>query len=299
MDDYLEKSDKLRDEMAELQAKMEALQTKRDKVIPNCPVCQDKVMLPVRLVSNDGEYCPYSEKNPLCLLCTRTWMKHYGKGNIVDCMGRCCKVRINGYRTYGQIGRSSADIPEEEWWTKLGTVGVTKCRKCDIECNTILELHHHIRHKCIHRNIYCQLCKNTIPYLEMDRHVCHGRCRRCGEEDIKVNKETGEIIHYCPNLIQVKCEFCNERLDIDKLSEHQCPGNLAHSDDIIRPRIFRGRGGRGFGQGGRGFGQGGRGFGQGGRRFDQVDDEILWGEIMDQWNAEAAAQELPLEVDGH
>ena len=125
MDESLRDSGSINDEMKALQLQMEQLQMKKDKSISICLVCQDKVMLPVKLVTKDNTYCPFSEKNPICLLCIRTWMARYRKNQLIDCLGRCCRIRINGFRTYGEIGRDPADIPEKEWWTKLGSVGMS------------------------------------------------------------------------------------------------------------------------------------------------------------------------------
>ena len=99
----------------------------------------------------------------------------------------------------------------------------------------------------------------------MDQHKCYGRCRRCGKEDIKVDKETGEIIHHCIHMLKVKCEYCDASLNSRTIDSHKCSGMLVHSNDIVS---LQGRVRRDFRQVGRGFERVGRDFGH-------VDDDLF------------------------
>ena len=203
MEDYIEKSVELQDEISDIHDKVKKLQIKTEEIIPDCPICHDKVMLPVRLVNENNEYCPFSEKNPTCLFCIKYWIKHCRNNIRAKCIAGCCHIIDMGQMTYGEIERSipvdqikECDIPEKKLWEQLGSAGITKCRRCDVECDTIINLNYHIRRECIHRCILCKLCNQIIPYLDMDEHkkICYGTCIECGDK-ISADKETGEIIH--------------------------------------------------------------------------------------------------------
>ena len=153
-----------------------------------CVICYNKSVSPVTLNScgldNNNNIkpikCAYSLKNPTCLTCTRKYIK--SKYYKYKCLAGCCKIKNKSFLAYGELNRSPDNVAEPKRWKEMGSNGITKCYRCDEECNTVLELGVHIKKKCKLTKIKCFVCSEYYNRYEEKEHQknCYFYCRWCG-----------------------------------------------------------------------------------------------------------------------
>ena len=85
-----------------------------------CPICFGTPYLPVTLNNENGNKCPYSEKNPSCLSCTRNLMGSNRGKKSFKCLSDCCIIPNNGYKTYGENSRYPSSLADSDLWISFG-----------------------------------------------------------------------------------------------------------------------------------------------------------------------------------
>jgi hypothetical protein len=243
LDNSTDELEKQKLKIEKLEQQLAELQTNKKHEIPNCIICKDTIELPVTLnVMKYGKHvskCPSSQGNQSCLMCVRQCMtvysrqnKNWGKKQFkFPCPTGCCELEGNGWKTYGEIGRTADDVAEPTLWRNLGKNGETTCRRCGKEQDSVYELGKHVKLYCEKRKIWCHICKK-VHQMEQDeehKNECFSFCKWCGvnvkiETDNKLNVLTS---HICANKPIARCLICNE--NYSKTTEY------LHRNCLIQP----------------------------------------------------------------
>ena len=236
--------------------------------MPNiCPLCHEIPQCPVTLngFPNNGNgcegkmrKCTFSQSNPACLLCVRDYMYHHTEKKELwfACFSKCCYIHINGYQTYGDIGRSPEDVAEPTLWRWMDTEGVVECRRCEKNCNTVYELGIHIKNSCPCRKVMCEICNTLVDFKDFEEHKkqCSIFCVDCDQEliaktctilplndtrfnwikihDHKVLKDGKYVVltqknplivleHLCINKPISMCTICSKEITMSNISLHE------------------------------------------------------------------------------
>lgn len=207
--------------------------------IPECIVCCKPVTLPTTLNNKDfytGTYtkCSFSQRNPCCFFCVRKMMN--GKKHF-KCLANCCTIMTtNGWKVYGEIGRSPDDVAEPSMWSAMGSNGVTVCHRCNHDCGTVYELGIHVHNKCPQRKIKCKRCKKLIIANTMHKHniTCFTLCKFCNEKIYDVTTDVGHTMgHFCKKKPLSNCNFCSGVITFSNIEEHTNCSLLKNVNDQI------------------------------------------------------------------
>lgn len=197
--------------------------------IPKCLICHEPVECPVTIngyvstpyVSTNNKNfkkCKHSINNHTCYKCIKKYLS--STGNIyTKCLANCCKVYKDSKFSFGEIGRSIDDLPEPTLWKSLGKNGVTKCRDCKEEFNSVYDLGKHIINECTFRLVKCNSCDKDIKFNLMNEHnkICFLKCKYC---NLKLTNEGNDFKpHYCLKKPMFKCK-CNQLLSLDEIKNN-------------------------------------------------------------------------------
>ena len=237
----------------ELQEKIRVLENKLKKFeseIPKCLICHDLVECPLTIngytntpsLSNKSNNkknffykCKSSIHNPVCYRCFIVYIHKNGNLIYTKCLHNCCKVKKNDIFSYGEIGRSVDDLPENVMWKALDKNGVTTCRECNVECDTVYNLGKHIIHECEYRFKNCYACNKLFKKKELIEHnkECNIKCKYCNLI-LEPGNETTFKEHFCKKKPLFKCIECKlmiTREDIESNSHVNC--SVINNKDII------------------------------------------------------------------
>lgn len=238
----------------ELQDKITFLENKLKNLesnIPKCLICHDLVQCPVTINgfksvngSNKNKFsyykCNSSVHNPVCYMCFIEYLQKSNNLTYIKCLHNCCKVKKNSIYSYGDIGRSETDLPENVMWRALDKNGITKCRYCNTECNTVINLGKHVIYECENRYENCYACSKLFKRNELIEHnkICNIKCRYCNiilEPDKKKQFKN----HFCIKKPLFKCIECKQfitREDIDSNTHINC-SNITNNERINSNQI--------------------------------------------------------------
>ena len=214
--------------------------------IPKCLICHESVECPVTMngynnnsslnaTNKNFKKCKHSISNNCCYKCIKKYLNSTGNVIYTKCLANCCKVHKDSYLSYGEIGRSYDDLPEPTLWKSLGKNGVTKCRDCKKEFDTVYDLGKHIINECDFRLVKCYACEKNIQSNLIEKHNedCFLKCKYC---QIKLIPDQGNKFkpHFCLQKPMFKCK-CNKLLsiyDINKNTHVECT-KITNLDSIL------------------------------------------------------------------
>ena len=228
--------------------KVSCTKIEKRKNVRTCPICCQPPEVPVWWNGTRNgilEPCSASQANPGCLRCVRDYIQHAVDNNQehIKCFAGCHYINIKRpkkWQLYGEMGRNANAHPCEALARALDDVGegVTKCRKCGEECDSVWKLGMHIKGKCSHRLTTCDLCKKEMKIFELEEHrkTCYHVCNWCDENDdveagpIELKKD-GTTDHYCPHKTLAKCRVCQKPITMNNIETHKnC--SLAKKGDV-------------------------------------------------------------------
>ena len=206
----------------------------KNEIDAKCIYCQDEPELPVYWNGVDPKWsreyasprirpCPASKSQPHCLRCGRQHMnmlKEQGKHGF-RCWSGCCRIEMYGYRTYGPFERGPNDHAWKEMYQMMDSynIGVTKCRLCNKDCKSVMNLSSHVKKDCPKRFVKCDICKVSVRFDNLQNHKmkCYKFCKFCGpglKTEYKIGVDGKTTDHRCPHKPIAKCNFCHEPITL-------------------------------------------------------------------------------------
>ncbi len=200
--------------------------------IPKCLICHESVECPVTIngyicssyISTFNKKhikCKHSINNHTCYKCIKKYLNSTGNLIYTKCLANCCKVQKDSIFSFGEIGRSIDDLPEPTLWKSLGKNGITKCRDCKMQFDTVYDLGKHVVKECNFRLVKCHSCHKQIQFNLMENHnqTCFLKCKFC---DCKLTYDSNCKFkpHFCQKKPILKCK-CNKLLSFDDIKNNK------------------------------------------------------------------------------
>lgn len=124
---------------------------------PTCGICKQEAFIPVSLrfgwTGDASELCSH-EDNKYCLRCARDHFSQWRLSNRLKCPHGCCDVPkpygLKPFMAYGDWPRRGADVPHPALYAQMDKqgIGLTTCRRCFKNCNSITCAVQHVRTVC-------------------------------------------------------------------------------------------------------------------------------------------------------
>lgn len=200
--------------------------------IPKCLICHEPVECPVTINSyvstsyvstnyKNFKKCKHSINNHTCYKCIKKYLNSTTDSIFTKCLANCCKVHKDSLFSFGEIGRSLDDLPEPTLWKSLGKNGITKCRDCKMQFDTVYDLGKHIVKECNFRLVKCHSCHKDIQFNLMNSHneTCFLKCKFC-DQKLTYDDTFKFKPHFCQKKPVLKCK-CNTLLSFDDIKNNK------------------------------------------------------------------------------